>query len=101
MKVICKTNGWEYDPNAPAKKLIAVLVEKGLIKSYSTDSYNALVKLLENAIPAPRNKEAGHGQGEEIKHVPEYLASHILNLTASTIVYLVQAEKHLQKAVAA
>ena len=74
-----------------------MLIEKGLIKSYSESSYNALVSLLESAIPTPRNKEAGHGQGETIKTIPGYLASHILNLTASTMLYLIEAEKDLKK----
>ncbi|UXN07127.1 hypothetical protein N6A79_03720 [Bartonella sp. HY761] len=49
--------------------------------------------LLESSVPTGRNKLAGHGQGANPIEIPDYIASYILHMTASTIVFLINAEK--------
>lgn len=87
MKTICDIRGWEYDAQkATARALIRTLLDNNLIPS-------SLQATLESGVPTIRNNFAGHGQGSEPVEVPDYLASYALNLTASNIVFLVEAHK--------
>lgn len=94
MKGICKKRDWQYDQTAPAKRLIQVCLDNGLILNYMQDHLTQLRGLLESTT-TPRNKESGHGQGADVKDVPKELASYALHLTASNIMFLVECEKTL------
>ena len=94
MKTICDKFSWAYDKTATASKLIEIILKREeLVPSYLQNHFSGLRQVLEAGVPTVRNKEAGHGQGTEIRGVPEYLASYILHLTASNIVFLVEAYK--------
>ncbi|NOJ80219.1 STM4504/CBY_0614 family protein [Myxococcus xanthus] len=93
MKTICKRKGWDYPSGAPAKQLINVIFEKGLIHQSLQTHFSGLRQTLEAGVPTIRNKLGGHGQGEEPVEVPGYLASYALHLTATNIVMLVEAFK--------
>ena len=92
MKVICKKRGWPVQPNDTAKNLIAVCFSNELLPSYLVSQLGSLRSLLESGIPTIRNRGGGHGQGAEIATVPGYVASYALHLTASSILFMVQAE---------
>ncbi|MGV1751522.1 STM4504/CBY_0614 family protein [Agrobacterium sp. CG674] len=92
MKAICDKRGWQRDSNATASQLIKLLFEKELVPVFWQTQMNALKSSLESAVPTGRNKLAGHGQGSEPVSVPNYLASYMLHMTASTILFLVEAE---------
>ena len=94
LKAICTKRQWEFDPNATAKKLFDVVLKKDLVPIYLQQQFSSLVSLLESAA-TPRNKTAGHGQGQTVRSVPEYFAQFALNMTASVIVLLTKAEKEL------
>jgi hypothetical protein len=91
MKCICKLRGWATDPKDTAKKLIAVCLDNSLIPRCLESQLAALRTLLESGIPTIRNKYGGHGQGPEPQEVPEYFARYALNLTATSILFLVEA----------
>ena len=94
MKTICDKFSWAYDKTATASKLIEIILKREeLVPSYLQNHFSGLRQVLEAGVPTVRNKEAGHGQGTEIRGLPEYLASYILHLTASNIVFLVEAYK--------
>lgn len=94
MKTICDIRGWEYDAQkATASALIKTLFDNNLVPSEMQSHFTGLRTTLESGVPAIRNKFAGHGQGSEPVEVPDYLASYALNLTASSIVFLVEAHK--------
>jgi hypothetical protein len=93
MKVICKKRGWATQPTDTANKLIKVCFDNGLIPSYLDSQLTSLRTLLESSIPTIRNKNGGHGQGTNIRTVPEYLARYALNLTASNTLFLIELEK--------
>jgi len=95
LKTICSNRKWLYDPHAPAKTLIKVVFEKGLIPSFWDSHFSALRSTLESGVPTGRNKLAGHGQGVQVVEVPGHLVGYMLHLTASAIVFLVEAEKAL------
>lgn len=94
MKTICDIRGWKYDAQkATASALIRTLLDNNLIPSEMQSHFTGLRTTLESGVPAIRNRFAGHGQGSEPVEVPDYLASYALHLTASNIVFLVEAHK--------
>jgi len=95
IKAICIKRKWKYQSNATVKNLINICFEKKLIPDFWQNNLNSLRSLLEGAIPTARNKMGGHGQGNEMLKVPDYLVSYMLHMTASTLVFLIEAEKNL------
>jgi hypothetical protein len=92
MKTICKKRGWTTTPKDNSSKLINICFQNSLLSSYLESEITALRTLLESGIPTIRNKNGGHGQGTDIVTVPAYIARYALNLTASTILFLIEAE---------
>jgi AbiJ N-terminal domain 4 len=97
MKIICKDYEWDFPDNATAKKLIDVCFDNELIPNYWQSHFTTLRCFLESGVPTGRNKESGHGQGSEIKEVPTYLASGVINMTATAILILVGAATYFKK----
>ena len=95
MKVICHKRSWAYNQNDTAKTLIDNCLKNGLIPSHLQSHFAGLRACLESGIPTVRNKMSGHGQGVNQNIVPEYLASYLLHLTATSILLFVEAEKKL------
>jgi hypothetical protein len=95
MKVICDKRQWTYDPRASCRDLIKLCFEKELIPTFWQSHFNSLRNLLESGIPTGRNNLSGHGQGSTPRDVPDYLVAYMLHMTASAIVFLVEAEQHL------
>ena len=93
MKAICDKRGWSYSNTASAKPLIQVCFDKGLIPSFWQSHYSSLRNLLESSVPTGRNKLSGHGQGTTPEAVPDHLVAYMLNMTASAIVFLSEAEE--------
>ena len=91
MKAICKIRGWATQPGDTAKALIATCLNKGLLPAYLESQFASVRSLLESGVPTVRNKNGGHGQGPDPIQVPGYLARYALNLTATTILFLVEA----------
>ena len=95
MKSICDKRGWAYDPRATAQKLIEVCFANDLVPQFLQSQFSSLKSGLESGMPTVRNRLGGHGQGSQQVVVPEYLASYLLHLTATTILMLIKAEKEL------
>ena len=95
MKAICDKRQWVYQPNATAKALIQVCFDNDLVPSFWQQQLSSLRSILESSIPTGRNKLSGHGQGSAPTDVPDYLVAYMLHMTASTLVFLTTAEKHL------
>lgn len=95
MKIICAKRGWEFAATDSAKKLIQACMTNGLIPSFWQSHFTSLRSMLEASVPTARNKTSGHGQGAVTQTVPDHLASYVLQMTASTIVFLVKAEQAL------
>jgi hypothetical protein len=89
MKAICEKRKWTFKPTDTAKALIDVCLQKKLVPEFLRSS-------LESGIPTIRNKLSGHGQGATVVEVPQHYASYMLHLTATTIQFLVEAEKDLK-----
>ena len=97
MKAICDMRDWQYDTNrSTAKDLIKICFDNELIPKFWESHYSSLRSLLESGVPTGRNRRGGHGQGTAPTSVPDYLVAYMLHLTATTIVFLAEAEKELQ-----
>jgi hypothetical protein len=96
LKVICKNRDWDVSPNSTAKDLIDVCLKKGLIPSFWLNHFSGLRATLEGGVPTARNKAGSHGQGSVVQIVPDYLVAYVLHMTASTILFLVSAERSLE-----
>jgi hypothetical protein len=95
MKAICDKRGWNYNPNATAKNLLQVCFENELVPTFWQNQMTSLRGLLESSVPTGRNKLSGHGQGAKPTSVPDYLVAYMLHMTASTLVFLTNAEKNI------
>jgi hypothetical protein len=93
MKIICDKRKWKYSKNDTAKILLVACFQNGLIPEFFQAQFSSLRASLESGVPAVRNRLSGHGQGIEKKEVPQYIARYLLNLTATSILLLVSAEK--------
>jgi len=96
MKAICTKRKWPFKSTDTAKALIEVCFLHKLIPDLIQSHVSAFRATLESGIPTVRNKLAGHGQGATIVDVPPHYASYMLHLTATTIQFLVEAEKELK-----
>ena len=93
MKCICKARKIEYNEEDTSRFLIKRLVENRFIPPYQDNYLNNLEQVLSGGLPTIRNKEAGHGQGEEVKNVDICLVEYAIHLAATNIVYLVSLLK--------
>lgn len=92
MKVILTANGKTYGALDTASKLVLACSKAGLIPSYNESHLTSLENVLISGIPTLRNKNGGHGQGEEIRTVEPEIVAYGLHLTASAIVMLAGLE---------
>jgi len=95
MRIICDKQKWTVKSTATASTLIKVCFEKQLIPAFWESKFTSLRTLLESGVPTARNKLSGHGAGAEEKEIPRYIVEYALNMTASTILFLVEAEENL------
>jgi hypothetical protein len=96
MKSICAARKWTCPATATAKQLIEVLLSKGLIPTMLESHFSGLRTAMESGLPTIRNKTSGHGQGPAPVELPTHFAAYALHLTASNIVFLVEAHKALK-----
>lgn len=94
LKIILSKNGANITAGDTAKKLFEKFKALNLLPEYLPSQINALYDLLQISATKPRNKEpAAHGQGAEVRDVPEYLAAYALHQTASAILLIVKAHE--------
>lgn len=95
MKSICEKRRWTYDKTKSASHLIDVCMKENLIPGFWQAHFTGLRTILENAIPAPRNKTSAHGAGTNPKKIPDELVPYVLHMTAATLLFLGEAEARL------
>lgn len=96
MKTICKRMKWDVNERATAAPLIKALFENELIPNSFQSQLSSLKVTLEG-LATVRNRNTGHGQGEDKIEIPSYLVSYSLHLCATNIVFLVEAYKSLKE----
>lgn len=92
LKSICAGRGWKTRTTDTAKSLINTCLTEGLFPSFLECQITAVRSVLESEVPTVRNKLGGHGQGTGTIAVPEYFARYPLNLTASSILLMAEAD---------
>lgn len=95
MKVIIKLRGWPTNPKDTAKDLIGTCIKNGLFPPALQSQLGTLRSLLESGVPTASNNFGRHGQGAIPTSVPDYFARYALNLTATTVLFLVEAHLSL------
>lgn len=95
MKAIHDKRQWEYNQHDTASKLVNSCLNHNLIPSYLQSQFTSLKTMLETGVPTIRNRNAGHGQGADVKNVPEEMASYMLHLTATNLLFLTKCEQNL------
>jgi hypothetical protein len=93
LKCIFDEKGWSYTSTDPFKGLLEVALENQLFPKYWENHFNALKACLIGGAPTARNKVAGHGQGPEIRDVPEHIAAFTLHSAGAAIVLFVESAK--------
>lgn len=95
-KIIFDKHQWKYDLKKDTlNKLIEVAITEGLFPSFWKENMTSLGQLLKSTIGTARNNLSGHGSGNQQKVISDYLASYVLHMTASTILFLVKSEEAL------
>ena len=97
MKIIYHERGWDLPKIETAKNLIDVAFKYGLIPKSSKPFTESLKGVLIGGVPTLRNKLGGHGQGVERKEVSEHLVRFVLNMTASLINFLIEADRNFNE----
>lgn len=93
MKAIHIQKQWQFNPNDTASKLINSCLSHELIPSYLQSQFTSLKTMLESGVPTVRNKNSGHGQGVDVIRVHEEMASYMLHLTATNLLFLARCAK--------
>ena len=79
--------------DSTAKRLIDTCVENGLFPNYLQSQISSLRSLLESGTPTLRNKISAHGQGGDTQESEDSYARYALNLTATSILFLVESSQ--------
>lgn len=93
MKATCKKRRWPFSETDTAKRLLETCLANELIPAFWQSHFVGLRATLESGIPTVRNRTSGHGQGIQPTSVPPAVASYVLHLTATTLLFLADAEK--------
>jgi VanZ family protein len=96
MESICAARKWAHPPTATAKQLMEIIFANGLVPPMLDSHFSALRAAMESGLPTIRNKTSGHGQGPAPVELPAHFAAYALHLTASNIVFLVEANRALK-----
>lgn len=86
IKSICDKNAWLYEPKGSTKDLLKVCFDNGLVPNYWQPNINNLVNMLEKGFPVEKKKR-------DTETVPDYFAAYLINLTASALMFLGDADK--------
>lgn len=92
MKVICTKRGWQYGSGDTSSRLISLIIDNELLPKWQNEQLTGLRTMLQTTA-TPRNRMGAHGQGAKTDTIPEYYVRYALNMTASAILLLVEAEK--------
>ncbi len=93
LKTICDKNKWVYHNNDTANKLIKICFDNKLIPDYMQAQFTSLQSLFSSGVPTIRNKNSGHGQGVKQNNITSEMASYMLHLTATNILFLAEQDK--------
>lgn len=91
LKTVCDIKGWEYEKGARASDLLKRVRAEGLWPDFLDASFDQLLATLNSGLPKVRNEQGAHGQGAEVRIVPDYVAAYSLHLAAAKIRLITEA----------
>lgn len=100
LKAIHEKRGWDYEKGkATASPLIDSCSANGLFpewqKGQPKEINNILKSILRTGVPKIRNEKGSHGHGVEVIEIPEHLASYMIHLTATNLLFLANSDRVL------
>lgn len=94
IKIIATESGWALPDRPTASQLVQMIYDNGLIPDYYLTHFSGIRSTLESGIATPRNRVGGHGAGAASVTQPDrQLVQYVMNLTASTILFLVERHR--------
>lgn len=93
LKAICTEYQWSYDSKARASDLIKIVRKEGLFQDNMDKTFDSFIATLKTGVPELRNQLGGHGSDPQTESPPLYMASYLLHLTATNIIFLYEAFK--------
>ncbi|WP_028293917.1 STM4504/CBY_0614 family protein [Oceanobacter kriegii] len=96
LQQICKEQSWNFKKGT-VNALIPICMDNGLIPTYLQTQLSSLPTLVSQGVASIRNNVSGHGQGAEVRVVPEHIITYALHLTASNIVFISQCYQEMLK----
>lgn len=88
MKIICTIKGFDYKQNDTTSKLVQTLFDNSYIPTYLQTQVQSLRATLESGVSVIRNNTSAHGKGVAVIVVDTELASYAMNLTGTSIKFL-------------
>lgn len=95
MKIVIGLNDWEMPRSSTSSLLIDTLIENKFFKPYYSNILNNLKEVI-SITSKVRNKEGGHGAGTEELCNDMSLMTYVINITASTILFLMEHQKEFE-----
>ncbi len=94
IKSIAKLQGWdgELKGDETLGQLTSFILKKELAPSWLQPHFAGLANAI-GGVGNVRNKYGPHGDGHEVREVPEHFAAYAIHLAASNIVFLVECHK--------
>ena len=93
LKQIIAERGLMLPKSQTATPMIELLSSNDVVPAYLTSHYTSLFSMLKSGVPTVRNNSGGHGAGVQPRDVPDYLARFVINMTASSILFLIHAHQ--------
>ena len=93
LKQIISERGLTLPKSQTAAPMIELLSSNNVVHAYLTSHYTSLFSMLKSGVPTIRNNSGGHGAGVQPRDVPDYLARFVINMTASSVLFLIHAHQ--------
>lgn len=94
LKQIISERGLTPPKSQTASPMLELLSNNNIVPIYLTTHYTSLFSMLKSGVPTVRNNSGGHGAGVEARNVPDYLARFVINMTASSVLFLIHAHQN-------
>jgi AbiJ N-terminal domain 4 len=94
LKQIIFERGFAPPKNQTASPMFELLSINNIVPAYLSTHYTSLFSMLKSGVPTVRNNSGGHGTGVQTRDVPDYLARFVINMTASSILFLIHAHQN-------
>lgn len=96
MKAICSKHKWPISDGDRAADLIKKLRERHLFPEFLGPGLDTFIAMLKTGLPNVRNSLGAHGELPHTESVSAHFATYALHMTATNIVFLINAERNIR-----